>query len=215
MTPQSTTPPDTVHAAQMERRYRWQAATFDLTRRPLLLGRSGLAECVRGARAVLEVGCGTGQNLARLRAAAPEARIVGVECARSMARRARRRAVPRVEVMQADYGAAALPLGAFDRIVFSYSLSMIPHFADALRRASSDLVPGGSLVVLDFVAAPPPIAALLRLGGVELGGARWEWLAGHLAIQDSRERVAWGGLWRYRLVVAEKRGESARRMNGV
>ncbi|MEO0699878.1 MAG: methyltransferase domain-containing protein, partial [Pseudomonadota bacterium] len=38
----------------------------------------------------------------------------------------------------------------FDRIILSYSLSMIPDWEDALDHAAAQLAPGGELHVVDF-----------------------------------------------------------------
>lgn len=50
-----------------------------------------------------------------------------------------------------DFDGAALFGGqGFDRVVLSYSLSMIPDWQAALRMAAVQLAPGGELHVLDF-----------------------------------------------------------------
>lgn len=105
------------------------------------------AACVRhwmpGGR-ILEVGCGTGQILRRVRRFAPAA--LGVDLSSGMLRRARERGLP---VAQA--GALALPFAAqqFDLV---YSFKVLPHVPDlpgALREIERVLVPGG-VAVLEF-----------------------------------------------------------------
>jgi S-adenosylmethionine-diacylgycerolhomoserine-N-methlytransferase len=54
---------------------------------------------------------------------------------------------------------------AFDRIVLSYSLSMIPDWEGALDHAAGLLAPGGQLHIVDFgdlAGLPGPLAAGLR-----------------------------------------------------
>lgn len=190
----------------MTRRYRWQAPVFDLTRGPVLRGRRRLVTHLRPASRLVEVGCGTGHNLPALcRAAGPESRVTGIECAPSMARRARRRAGPGIEILELEYGEASA--GPCDAAVFSYSLSMIPNYATALDRMLDDLVPGGQILVLDFSDSPlAPIRGLMRQMGVHLGETRWEAVRSRFVVTHEDERRAFGGLWRYRLLVGERPG---------
>jgi ubiquinone/menaquinone biosynthesis C-methylase UbiE len=104
---------------------------------------------------VLEIGCGTGLNfryiLEYLDPAAGQ--LTGLDFSADMLKRARKRVVARgwsnVELVQGD--ATALELDRqFDAVFFGYSLTMIPDWMAALRRAQAHLRPGGTLVVLDF-----------------------------------------------------------------
>jgi ubiquinone/menaquinone biosynthesis C-methylase UbiE len=105
------------------------------------------AACVRawlGGPRVLEVGCGTGQVLRRVRRFAPQA--LGVDLSRGMLRRARERGLP---VAQAS--AMALPFrdGGFDLV---YSFKVLPHLpelARALAEIERVLAPGGH-AILEF-----------------------------------------------------------------
>ncbi len=60
----------------------------------------------------------------------------------------------RICVAQADAtnfsGADVFGIPAFDRIFFSYALSMIPGWQDALDAGASHVAPGGSLHIVDF-----------------------------------------------------------------
>jgi S-adenosylmethionine-diacylgycerolhomoserine-N-methlytransferase len=192
----------------MSRTYRAQAGIFDVTRAPILLGRSRLAETIDTATNVLEVGCGTGRNLAGLRrAVGTEGRVFGLECATAMLRRARRRAPPGVEVLDAEYGVDPLPAGIapLDAIVFSYSLSMIPDFDLALAQAHRDLRVGGRLIVLDFADAPSRVMrAWMASFGVALGAARFDAIASRFSVIQRERRRAWLGLWSYQMCIAER-----------
>ncbi len=191
----------------MQQLYRWEAAIFDCSRLPVLLGRHRLSDLVPSGTRVLEVGCGTGSNLGRLRAAAGAlGQVVGVECAPAMCDRARRRSGPGTPVLLADYVDEPLPPQASnpDVVVFAYSLSMIPSFAAALDRAWESLAPGGRIVVLDFLDACGPVRWRLGRYGVELGGARRAWLRARGSLLSDQEFRAWGGLWRYYLTAVQK-----------
>jgi ubiquinone/menaquinone biosynthesis C-methylase UbiE len=98
-----------------------------------------------GAR-VLDAGCGTGGFLARLRAARPDLRLLGVEFARDAARRAATKSGAAVIVGSVN----ALPLrdGVVDAVV---SLDVLCHAAAeppvALAEFHRVLAPGGRLVL--------------------------------------------------------------------
>ena len=149
------------HAGLMDEVYRGQRHVYDLTRKYYLLGRDQLiAEMdVPDGGTVLEVGCGTGRNLAKIARKWPEARLYGLDISEEMLKSATlnlRRAgcVDRTELGQADaahFDALALFSRArFDRIMFSYTLSMIPDWQGALRQAATLLSTQGSIHIVDF-----------------------------------------------------------------
>jgi S-adenosylmethionine-diacylgycerolhomoserine-N-methlytransferase len=185
--------------AALERFYRFQARLYDWTRPLFLFGR---ADAVRRLGAepgqlVLDVGCGTGWSLPRL--AATGARVVGIEPSSAMRERARRRIDRlglggRVGLDPRPYGSHAEHEGRADRILFSYSLSMIPPFEEVLERARRDLRPGGRLVVVDFLDAAGPVRSALTASHVRLGGERLHLLRRLFSCQVE---VRSSGLWRY------------------
>ena len=108
---------------------------------------------------VLEIGCGTAWNLIRVAQRYPHARIYGVDVSNAMldtARAAIKRhgLAGRIVVAQADatnFSAAdVFGIPTFDRVFFSYALSMIPGWYDALDVGASQVAPGGSLHIVDF-----------------------------------------------------------------
>lgn len=149
------------HAGLMDDVYRGQRHIYDLTRKYYLLGRDRLiAEMdVPDGGNVLEIGCGTGRNLAHIARKWPEARLYGLDISEEMLKSATlnlRRAgcVDRTELGRADaahFDALALfGRARFDRIMFSYSLSMIPDWQGALRQAAALLSTQGSIHIVDF-----------------------------------------------------------------
>jgi len=159
------------HAALMDEIYRGQRHIYDLTRKYYLFGRdtliAGLA--ARPGMRVLELACGTGRNLAKVGKAWPGTQLFGLDISAEMLKSARAALGPSARLGQGDacsFDAKAL-LGeaAFERIVLSYSLSMIPEWERALDHAASLIAPGGSLHVVDFgdlAGLPRPAAPLLR-----------------------------------------------------
>jgi S-adenosylmethionine-diacylgycerolhomoserine-N-methlytransferase len=146
------------HAALMDGVYRHQRHIYDLTRRYFLLGRDELIDglAVPEDGRVLEVGCGTGRNLVAIARRHRAARCVGVDISSEMLAVARRKVATRglAGRVALHLGDAAsldgLGLGRFDRVVFSYTLSMIPRWREALDQGVRMLAPGGSLHVVDF-----------------------------------------------------------------
>ena len=149
------------HGAMMDRVYRHQRHIYNLSRRYFLFGRDRLIASLKpppGAH-VLEVGCGTARNLILAARLYPDAVCYGVDVSRRMLETARV-SVERAGLAEriflgegdaADFDPERLfGRTTFDRIFFSYSLSMIPPWPGALDRGASLLAPGGRLHVVDF-----------------------------------------------------------------
>ncbi|HEX8000481.1 MAG TPA: class I SAM-dependent methyltransferase [Pyrinomonadaceae bacterium] len=109
-------------------------------------------ELKKGGR-VLEVGCGTGRNLAPLvEAVGAEGRVYGVDVSEGMLAEAGKlcaqRAWANVTLIRADAADYHLP-EEVDGVIFSLSYAVIPQHVEALRRAWKHLRPGGYLVIMD------------------------------------------------------------------
>lgn len=146
----------------MDSVYRRQRHFYDVTRKYFLLGRdtliARLAPPPEGT--IVEIGCGTGRNLIAAARAFPDARLFGLDVSTAMLSTARG------NIRSAGLeGRITLALGdatrfdaqtlfgraTFDRAFFSYSLSMIPAWRDALQQACGIVDPnGGRLLVVDF-----------------------------------------------------------------
>lgn len=149
------------NAVLMDRIYRRQRHFYDFTRKYYLLGRDGLIERLAPPPdgRVLEIGCGTARNLVAAARAWPQARFYGIDISAEMLATARdvvQRAElgSRITLARADATAFdpawLFGVPSFSRIFFSYSLSMIPGWQDALVEAISWLAPGGELHIVDF-----------------------------------------------------------------
>lgn len=147
------------HAGRMDRMYRYQRHIYDLTRKYYLFGRDSLVRDldVPAGGSVLEIGCGTGRNLALIRRHYPSARLFGLDISAEMlvsakaklSRDGENKAVLRV-ADATDFSAAEFGETGFDRIVISYALSMIPEWEKAINAAIAALAPSGSLHIVDF-----------------------------------------------------------------
>ena len=153
------------HQAFLDRYYGWSRPIYDLTRKHYLAGRDPVLDGLARETwtRLLEVGPGTGRNLRVLRARRPDAVLGGVEPALPMLEHARRVA-PWATVVHgfAETADLTAPVGRPDRILFSYSLSMIPDAEAALSRARAALAPGGEVVVVDFGDVTDLAPALAR-----------------------------------------------------
>lgn len=148
--------PDAASVAGARAMYRWQAPVYDLTRWAVLRGRGTAVQrldLATGQRA-LEVGCGTGTNLLHLRArVGSTGEVHGIDVSPHMLGRARHKVAQRGwrNVHLREHDAGDFDLGsAFDAILYSYSLSMIPQWRASLESAARHLAPGGRLVIVDF-----------------------------------------------------------------
>src|SRR5262245_33197861 len=97
------------HAELMDGVYRYQRHVYDLTRKYYLLGRDRLIDGldVPAGGSVLELGCGTGRNLAKTAQAYPQAQLSGLDISAEMLETAavaigRRDLSARVRLAQGD-----------------------------------------------------------------------------------------------------------------
>jgi S-adenosylmethionine-diacylgycerolhomoserine-N-methlytransferase len=146
------------HAERMDRMYRYQRHIYDLTRKYYLFGRdraiAGL--CMSPGESLLEVGCGTGRNLLLAHRFYPSAKLYGLDISAEMLESARANfrsgsEKPILRVADATaFEPAEFGTTAFDRILISYALSMIPDWEKAVEAALAALAPNGSLHIVDF-----------------------------------------------------------------
>lgn len=161
--------------ALMDGVYRRQRHFYNLTRRYYLVGRDQLI-CGLAAgpeQTAVEVGCGTARNLIAMARRYPSAHFFGLDASAFMLETATK-AVARAGLsdrvmLQHGYAESLSPqmfgkARGFDRVVFSYSLSMIPDWRRALVAADDALAPGGRLHIVDF----GDFAGLGRLGASAL-----------------------------------------------
>jgi S-adenosylmethionine-diacylgycerolhomoserine-N-methlytransferase len=154
----------TDHAQLMDRVYRYTRHLYDASRKYYLLGRDSLlrdmAEVIRPDDHVLEMGCGTARNLIKLHRLAPQARLFGLDASQAMLETAersiqRRRLGASITLRhclaeQVDHRQTFDLPQPFDLLFFSYSLSMMPTWDQAIDAGLANLKPGGRMYVVDF-----------------------------------------------------------------
>ncbi len=146
---------------QMDKMYRHQRYFYDLTRKYYLLGRDRLLKEleISDGDNVLEVGCGTGRNLAILAKKYPRTNFFGLDASAEMLKSAERKINSKhfsnviLKHALADnfsYFDTFDLHEPFDTIFFSYSISMIPPWKESIENALENLKSGHSLYVVDF-----------------------------------------------------------------
>ncbi len=150
-------------AERLQAFYGPQASRYDDFRRRLLHGREELIGRLPAGPGdlVVELGCGTGENLQRFGGRLAALRqLVLVDLCPALLQHARRRAatLPNVEVVEADI-TRYRPPGPADCVYLSYALTMVENWRAVIANALAMLQPGGTLGVVDFYvspAQPPP-----------------------------------------------------------
>ena len=155
-------PMDENHAALMNSIYRYQRFIYDFTRKYYLLGRDRLINTmdIRPGDRILEMGCGTARNLIMIAKRNPEVFLYGLDASHEMLATAQRKVLKRklTRMISLQQGLAenthyetTFGLNApFDTVFFSYSLSMIPLWKEALHTALENVKPGGLIYIVDF-----------------------------------------------------------------
>ena len=190
--------------------YRFHSRIYDATRWSFLFGRSALIERVAARsspRRILEIGCGTGTNLAHLGRLFPRAELTGLDLSKDMLARAHRKLSGlggRIRLVQRAYDER---LGErFELVVFSYSLSMFnPGWERAIACAREDLMPGGLIAVVDFHDTPLSLFSWwMKLQHVRLDGHLLQGLEKTFTSRHTEVSRAFFGLWRFFGYIGEK-----------
>ncbi|ARO24952.1 class I SAM-dependent methyltransferase [Rhizobium sp. S9] len=146
------------HASLMDGMYRYQRHIYDLTRKYYLLGRDRTIRNldVPDGGTLLEVGCGTGRNMALAHRYFPSAKLFGLDISQEMLISARKTFATKATIPEFRVGDATaftpreFGVSGFDRILISYALSMIPDWERAVDASIAALNPGGQLHIVDF-----------------------------------------------------------------
>ena len=198
----------------IENYYRWHARIYDATRWSFLFGRDRILQLAADAQPaptrILEIGCGTGRNLARLARRFPAARITGLDLSAAMLAVAQPKVAPfgsRVSLVPRAYTAPLDPRDGHDLILCSYALSMFnPGFETALAAAREDLAPSGTLVLVDFHTTRFRwFARWMACNHVRMDGQLRPLLRANFEPRLDELDRGYGGVWEYLLFVGMRK----------
>jgi S-adenosylmethionine-diacylgycerolhomoserine-N-methlytransferase len=145
------------HAERLESFYRDQSGAYDDFRKRLLHGREEMLAALEvpdGGR-WLDMGGGTGHNVEAFgerRSRLSEVTIVDLcpSLLKVADQRIQKNGWLNVRTVVGDACTYTHDAGRVDAVTFSYSLTMIPNWFQAIRRAYDQLKPGGVVGVVDF-----------------------------------------------------------------
>ena len=197
----------------IERYYHFHARIYDATRWSFLFGRAELIQEIVSRFVlsnILEIGCGTGKNMANLCHYLPQARLVGLDISEDMLRQARKNLAAhpsRVELLHRTYDRPIKAKPAFNLILFSYSLSMMhKDWESAIEYAQQDLRSGGLIAVVDFNDSSFSwFKRWMGMNHVRMDGHLLPRLQSSFRSLKLEINHAYGGLWSYFLFIGQTR----------
>lgn len=172
----------------MDQMYRYQRYIYDLSRKYYLFGRDTLIRrmAVDNGDHVLEIGCGTARNLLVLAKRHPKTHFYGLDASHEMLHTASTKIKAKgysqqivlkqclaEELHYHDTFGLEKP---FDKVFFSYALSMIPPWGKALEASINNLKVGGHLYIVDFydLGYFPAWFRRLLVGWLDLFGVHYQ-----------------------------------------
>jgi len=128
---------------------RWKAYVAESVRETLKRTR------IRPGDRVLDVGCGTGELLAAISLAVPEARLAGVDISPEMLAVARAKSSGGLDLREGRAEALPFENETYDVVVSSSAFHFFRHPAAALAEMYRVLRPGGGIVLTDWCSDYP------------------------------------------------------------
>lgn len=207
----TTACPDVKEPLPVEGYYRWQSVIYDATRWSFLFGRSVVIDRVARLaepKRILEVGCGTGRNLAELARRFPQAQLMGLDVSADMLAITEKKMAgerARVELVKRRYD-QPLRAGSFDLVLCSYALSMFnPGWEEAVACAVADLAPGGLFALVDFHDSRFPLfRQWMGVNHVRMEGHLLPGLEDRFETLIAERHSAYGGIWEWVVYVGRK-----------
>ena len=105
---------------------------------------------ITGTERILDIGCGTGELLARIAAKYPTARLAGLDPVPDMLEVARDKLRPDVDLRVGWANDLPWPESTFDVVVCCNMFHYITHPVEAVREMERVLRPGGTIVITDW-----------------------------------------------------------------
>ncbi|MGC6173015.1 class I SAM-dependent methyltransferase [Lacrimispora sp. 38-1] len=99
---------------------------------------------------LLDVGCGTGNSIERLKNEFPEKKYIGIDLAENMIAVAKKKRIPGANFVVGDAENLPFKEAQFDVIICKESFHHYPHVEKFFQSAYRTLKPGGRLIILDM-----------------------------------------------------------------
>jgi len=200
----------TEHTNSVEKYYRFHSYIYDATRWTFLFGRDKILEMITNMPdqpRILEIGCGTGTNIKKMKQHFPNAHIVGLDLSEDMLDVARKKIgnQEQVQFRNFKYGYGSMNEASFDLILFSYSLTMFDYPSQHIfEQISKDLNPNGYIAVVDFNTSPFGwFRRWMKMNHVDLSGHLFPLLKKYFTPIKTQVNSAYLGLWSYFLFVGQ------------
>ena len=151
--------------SDMNQMYLWVRYVYDMSRKYYLSGRDTMiAKLAADSKEhICEIGCGTARNLIKMAKKYPQSNFYGLDISDEMLKTARK-SVKRnnlqksINLSQGD-ACSFLPKKTFnfeqdffDKVVFSYILSMVPVWQECIDHALTIIPSGGEIHIVDFTS---------------------------------------------------------------
>lgn len=135
---------------KLEKFYSKQAKFYDLTRNFFLFNRKEAIDYldIQPNDVVVDLACGTGLNMPLIIKKQPK-EIIGIDYSQSMLAIARRK-YPIVKFIEADVANYQFTPNSIDKIICTYSMSMIEEWQKTIQNVANSLKRNGIFVILDF-----------------------------------------------------------------
>lgn len=199
------------HHQKLEKYYRFHSRIYDWTRWSFLFGRKKIMRLLPDLPArshILEVGCGTGQNLGRLSSIYSDSLITGIDVSESMLNMAHQKWYddPNIQLRKFPYGRTINSKSKYDLIFFAYSLTMMgDDMAAAIQQAYQELKPGGFIAVVDFNQAGTNwFQRWMQMNHVQMDGSLLENLDITFKTKKMDIRNVYLNLWNYLMYIGKK-----------
>lgn len=203
--------PTQSYPENLRRYYRYHSFIYDLTRWSFLFGRKTLVQNLPPLKenpTIIEIGCGTGNNLLPLANRYPNAEIYGIDLSSDMLIKAAQKVHSQnnIYLQQRLFDNSYHRNQPADLILCSYSLTMMDKITNKkLIALEKNLKPEGYIAIVDFHTSPYTwFRDWMKRNNVDLKGKLLPLLQLHFSEYEANLKKAYLGLWNYFYFIGSK-----------